>query len=139
MGPLPLLAYLLFPGFALLLQCSLVWPLLLLAAGHALFLWCMRENDFFSTVVRIQRDRDHRLCQSGPYAFVRHPGYVGFCLSSAGLALLLPTWPVVASQMAAVAVLVLRTVWEDATLHAELEGYPDYTKRVKYCLVPLVF
>jgi hypothetical protein len=139
MGPVPFLSYCVFPGLPLLVECGLVWPLLLLVAGHALFFWCTRENDFFSTVVRIQSDRNHRVCQTGPYSIVRHPGYVGFCLLSAGLALLLPAWPVIVSQVAAVALLVVRTAWEDATLHAELEGYAEYAQLVRFRLLPFVF
>jgi protein-S-isoprenylcysteine O-methyltransferase Ste14 len=139
MGPVPFLSYCLFPGLPWLFECWLVWPLLLLGAGQALFFWCTRENNFFSTVVRIQSDRNHRVCRTGPYSIVRHPGYVGFCLSSVGMALLLPTWPVVVSQVAAVGLLVVRTAWEDATLHAELEGYAEYAQSVRFRLLPYVF
>jgi protein-S-isoprenylcysteine O-methyltransferase Ste14 len=47
--------------------------------ASAWILWAMRVNKFFSAVVRIQKDRGHQVVSSGPYAFVRHPGYTGMC------------------------------------------------------------
>lgn len=43
------------------------------AAG--LIVWATAVNRFFSTVVRIQTERDHLLVREGPYRFVRHAGY----------------------------------------------------------------
>src|SRR5215470_7512216 len=51
--------------------------LALFLSGYALALWAMRVNAFFSTMVRIQRERGHRVIDRGPYRFVRHPGYAG--------------------------------------------------------------
>ncbi len=59
------------------------------ALGSGLFSWAMITNAFFSTAVRIQTDRGHQVCSSGPYRFVRHPGYVGACLQSLAMPLLL--------------------------------------------------
>src|SRR5690349_5235772 len=48
-----------------------------LAAGLGMFYRAMRENRFFSAVVRLQSDRGHRVIDTGPYSIVRHPGYAG--------------------------------------------------------------
>jgi protein-S-isoprenylcysteine O-methyltransferase Ste14 len=48
--------------------------------GSALEMWAIISNRFFSSEVRIQFDRGHTVCSSGPYRFVRHPGYVGIIL-----------------------------------------------------------
>lgn len=45
--------------------------------GYALGSWALIENRFFSGVVRIQTDRGHHVVTTGPYRFVRHPGYAG--------------------------------------------------------------
>jgi hypothetical protein len=51
----------------------------LFAAGYGFALWAMRANPFFSTFIRIQSERGHSAVSSGPYAWVRHPGYAGIC------------------------------------------------------------
>jgi len=37
-----------------------------------------RWFDYFSSVVHIQTDRGHTVCQESPYLYVRHPGYMEF-------------------------------------------------------------
>ncbi|MBV9202298.1 MAG: hypothetical protein JOY83_21715, partial [Alphaproteobacteria bacterium] len=51
--------------------------IIVFAAGLSLFLWAMYVNRFFSSVVRIQQERGHRVVTGGPYRWVRHPGYAG--------------------------------------------------------------
>lgn len=104
--------------------------------GMALSIWAMASNRFFSPVVRIQHDRGHHLIDSGPYRFLRHPGYTGVILGSlsGGLALgsgwsLIPLVPFVL-------LFVRRTVIEDRFLHQGLMGYAGYAGQVRHRLVP---
>jgi protein-S-isoprenylcysteine O-methyltransferase Ste14 len=55
--------------------------LVLIFAGSMLGTWAMIANRFFSSHVRIQTERGHTVVSSGPYRFVRHPGYSGIILS----------------------------------------------------------
>ncbi len=104
--------------------------------AYALIGWSMACNPFFETLVRIQHERGHVTVTSGPYAYVRHPGYVGIVL------FLLSTPPVLRSPWAVApallggTVLVVRTALEDRFLQANLAGYADYARRVRYRLVP---
>lgn len=108
-----------------------------LAVG--LIAWAMRSNTFFSAVVRIQKDRGQTVVSSGPYRFIRHPGYTGFSAFTLVTPLILNSrWAFVPAP-ATVAVTVLRTVLEDRTLQNELDGYAGYAQRVKYRLVPIVW
>ena len=101
----------------------------------ALMVWAMKVNPFFSAIVRIQTDRGHRVVTTGPYRFVRHPGYAAGLLMNLGLPLLLGSlWALIPSSVASLD-LIIRTVPEDRFLHRELEGYADYAKRVKWKLV----
>jgi protein-S-isoprenylcysteine O-methyltransferase Ste14 len=106
------------------------------AVGLGLTSWAMITNAYFSTAVRIQSERGHTVCRSGPYRFVRHPGYVGFVLQSLSLPVLLGSlWALIPGVIAAL-LMGLRTFLEDRTLQAELPGYPDYIKEVRYRLIP---
>jgi protein-S-isoprenylcysteine O-methyltransferase Ste14 len=108
----------------------------LLAAGIALGAWPQAVNRFFEPGVRLQREREQSVITTGPYAFVRHPGYLAALLTFAGIPLALASWWALLPAVWASAVLILRTRWEDALLHAELQGYADYAARVRYRLVP---
>jgi protein-S-isoprenylcysteine O-methyltransferase Ste14 len=106
------------------------------AAGLALFGWAMITNAFFSTVVRIQEERGQTVCRDGPYHFVRHPGYTGTLLQSAGAPLLLGSWWAVLAAIAATGFMIIRTSLEDRTLRAELAGYSEFANEVRYRLLP---
>ena len=113
--------------------------ILLVAAGFAFGAWALAENRFFSTLVRIQTDRGHTVCDRGPYRIVRHPGYAGSLLATAGIVLALGSaWTLVPAGGALV-VAVTRTALEDRTLHDELPGYREYASRVRYRLLPGIY
>lgn len=112
-----------------------VGAILLLAAG-GLSGWAMIANAYFSTAVRIQTDRGHTVCNTGPYSYIRHPGYLGFILQSTAIPVLLGSlWSFIPGILAA-ALIVIRTALEDRTLQAELPGYQSYSRDVRYRLVP---
>ena len=111
----------------------------LISLGYAFAAWAIAENRFFSSVVRIQTDRGHVVCDSGPYRSVRHPGYAGNIVALFGIVLALGSiWTLIPSAVALV-IAVIRTALEDQTLQAELPGYPDYTQRVRYRLIPAIY
>jgi protein-S-isoprenylcysteine O-methyltransferase Ste14 len=113
--------------------------LAMLAARYAVSLWAARSNPFFSTVVRIQRERGHHVVDRGPYAVVRHPGYAGPIIGHLFLPPALGSlWGLVPTALG-IAFLVLRTAYEERRLAAELQGYRDYMQRVRWRLVPLLW
>ncbi len=112
---------------------------ILLAVGITLGTWAQAVNRFFEPGVRLQRERGQHVISNGPYAYVRHPGYVSAILVFAGLALALGSWWALIPAAWASGVLILRTSWEDALLKAELEGYADYAGRVRFRLLPGVW
>ncbi len=109
------------------------------AACLALGGWAMITNAYFSTAVRIQTDRGHQVCTSGPYHYVRHPGYLGFGLQSLAIAILLGSLWALIPAFIATGLIVIRTIYEDRMLMAELPGYPEYAEEVKYRLLPWVW
>ncbi len=107
----------------------------LLSLGYAFAAWALIENRFFSSVVRIQVERGHVVCDSGPYRIVRHPGYAGSILALLGIVLALSsTWTLIPAAVALI-IAVIRTVLEDQTLQDELPGYRDYARCVRYRLI----
>ena len=123
-------------GFPLWL---IVTGFILISLGYAFAAWALIENRFFSGLVRIQTDRGHVVCDSGPYRFVRHPGYAGNTLALFGIVLALGSvWILIPAAVASI-ITVIRTVLEDQTLQEELPGFRDYTRRVPYRLIPGVY
>ncbi len=113
--------------------------IVLIALGYAFAAWALAENRFFSSMVRIQTDREHVVCDSGPYRVVRHPGYAGSLLATTGLVLALGSaWTLIPVGVAMV-IAVIRTELEDRTLQEELPGYQEYKSRVRYRLFPGVY
>jgi protein-S-isoprenylcysteine O-methyltransferase Ste14 len=106
------------------------------SAGMALSVCAMVNNRFFSPVVRIQHERGHTLVTSGPYRFVRHPGYVGAILASACGGVALGSWWSLVPLVPFAVLFLRRTAVEDRMLRADLDGYAGYAERVRYRLVP---
>src|SRR5580704_8958109 len=110
------------------------------AAGYALALWAMVVNRFFSSVVRIQTDRGQHVVDTGPYAVIRHPGYL------AGIVIIVASGIALGSWLAALMIIVgslpflmYRAITEDRVLQAELPGYRDYAARVRWRVLPGVW
>ena len=113
-----------------------ILALALILGGYALGSYALIENRFFSGVVRIQTERGHQVVSSGPYRWIRHPGYAGALLTYAGTPLLLDsTWACIPTLVIMV-LIVIRTALEDGFLQEALEGYRDYARRVRYRLFP---
>lgn len=104
--------------------------------GYALGTWALMANRFFSGVVRIQTDRGHQVVTTGPYRFIRHPGYAGVLWTYFALPLFLDSLWAFIPAVLTLAASILRTALEDTTLQAELPGYKEYAQRTKYRLFP---
>ena len=112
---------------------------ILLLIGQILFLTARSQNKFFSTVVRIQKDRGHVVCDTGLYKIVRHPGYSGMIISLMGLPLITTSIWIIIHTAVAIILLLIRTSLEDETLKNELDGYVEYTRKTRNKLIPLVW
>lgn len=121
------------PGVAWLLGLAIYTP------GWTLAIWSMIVNPFFEKTVRIQADHGHRVIDTGPYAYIRHPGYVGFAGWIISTPLLLGSTGAFVPALIAVGSLVIRTALEDRMLLEELPGYAEYATRVRYRLIPGVW
>lgn len=116
------------------------------AAGALALVWTyyvfwqvFRANSFAAPVVKIQRERGHRIVTGGPYAIVRHPMYAGAIGLVLGTPLLLGSWIGLALGFIMIGAFAYRAVREEATLAAQFPEYVDYAARVRYRLIPLVW
>lgn len=112
---------------------------LLMILGFIVMTWAMIANRHFEPSVRIQESRGHQVISSGPYRYVRHPGYVGVILQFLALPIAVGTWTAFIPGAIAIVVFVIRTALEDRTLREELPGYAEYAARTRYRLIPGVW
>ncbi len=98
--------------------------------------WVMRENTYLSQVVKIDEDRGHQVVTTGPYALVRHPMYTVVIVLLFAIPVALGSRFALILAAFLTLLLLIRTYFEDRTLHAELEGYPEYAKQTRYRLIP---
>lgn len=113
--------------------------IVLLVVSSVLINWAMIVNPYFEPTVRIQEERAHRVIASGPYAIVRHPGYLSGILWLASVPLILGSLYSFVPFGLYTALMSLRTYLEDKTLQDELEGYKEYAEKVRYRLFPLIW
>jgi protein-S-isoprenylcysteine O-methyltransferase Ste14 len=98
--------------------------------------WVMRENTYLSQVVNIDKARGHKVVTTGPYALVRHPMYTIVIVLLFAVPVALGSRYALILSVFLTLLLLIRTYFEDRTLHEELEGYPEYTKQTRYRLIP---
>jgi len=108
-------------------------------SGQTIFLVARKENKFFSTVMRIQKERGHTVCESGIYRVIRHPGYLGTIISTIGIPLILCSLWSIIPIFVSIVLLCIRTILEDNTLKIELDGYTEYIKKTPYRLIPWIW
>jgi protein-S-isoprenylcysteine O-methyltransferase Ste14 len=104
--------------------------------GNSLAGWAINSNPFFSAESRLQADRAQKVSSTGPYRFIRHPAYSAAFLLWITTGLMLESWWAVIPGFLAGLMMVIRTVYEDRMLQAELPGYAEYAAQVRYRLLP---
>jgi protein-S-isoprenylcysteine O-methyltransferase Ste14 len=100
------------------------------------FFIVLRENTFLSRVVEIQEDKGHHVITTGPYRLVRHPMYVGVITLFFAIPLALGSLYGLLPGVGLAIAIIIRTYLEDKTLHKELPGYPEYSRKTRYRLLP---
>ncbi len=123
-------------GWSSLSRGFLVPGLIVTVLGNAFAQWAILSNRHFEKTVRIQSDRDHHVVTTGPYRFVRHPGYLGIIAFSIAFPFIVGSaWALIPAGITALT-MVVRTALEDKTLRRELKGYLDYSQKTRYRLFP---
>lgn len=113
--------------------------LLLFAGGWWILTLAMLDNPFAVSVVRLQEERGQTVIDSGVYGLVRHPMYAGTIPLLVGMSLWLESYAAAVLAIMPVSALVLRIRIEEELLRRELKGYEEYTKKVRYRLIPFLW
>lgn len=112
--------------------------MLLMVLTCFLSIWPVMENRNFESSVRIQEDRGQTVCSSGPYSYVRHPGYSAILLWSISISMIFGGLAGIIAILI-ILTIVIRTYFEDQMLQEKLSGYVEYSKKVKYRLIPYIW
>lgn len=140
LGLLPFLASFILPGFDVRFGWSRVPPslavtgLALVLAGYLMVLYVFKTNSFASRVVEVEKEQ--RVITTGPYALVRHPMYTALILFYGATPLALGSYWALFLSVLIIPILVFRIKDEEKELSANLDGYRDYARKVKYRLIP---
>jgi len=116
-----------------------LWTYLALAGmlgGLAIRTWAVYTlKQYFTWHIRVQSDQ--RVISTGPYAFVRHPGYVGAFLSYTASAIFLHTWITWGISIAVLGAAFCRRIRheEDQLINTLGQDYQAYCKTVP-CFFP---
>lgn len=101
--------------------------LVLTAGGYGMFIWSVVARGKYA--VSWQMPADQRLVTWGPYAFVRHPSYLGYFLMFSGLFLLWPNPLTVLSLVAIPSYYRLTFDEEEFLVQHFRQEYVEYRKR----------
>lgn len=109
----------------------------ILLISYALYCEVMRENAYLSRTIEVQNGQ--KVVDTGLYGIVRHPMYAVTIWLFLAIPVLLGSLYALLCFLPYIPVIVVRILNEEKLLSAELEGYAEYKKRVKYRLLPLIW
>jgi len=109
----------------------------LVLAGLLLAEVVIIQNNYAAATITVEADQP--VVDTGLYGVVRHPMYVGALIMMAGMPLALGSYWGLLAMIPGVLVFLARITDEEKALHQELDGYDEYTEKVRYRLVPGVW
>lgn len=109
----------------------------LFLVGYALYAEVMRENAYLSRTVKVEEGQT--VISTGLYGVVRHPMYMASVLMFLSLPLILGSWYALILFAVYPILMVVRIRGEETLLTAELKGYAEYKRKVKYRMIPFIW
>jgi protein-S-isoprenylcysteine O-methyltransferase Ste14 len=110
---------------------------ILLMFGYGICFRVIRENRFAFRTVEVEQGQT--VINSGLYAIVRHPMYLGVLIMCLSLPLALGSYWAMIPALFIIPVLVARIRNEESVLGRELKGYGEYMQKTKYRIIPGVW
>jgi protein-S-isoprenylcysteine O-methyltransferase Ste14 len=109
----------------------------LVAAGFVFVFWVLKVNSFAGRTITI--DAGQKVISTGPYAWVRHPMYLGAVVLWSFTPIALGSWVALPAFVLLIPFYVIRLLNEEKVLRAELPGYSDYCVKTRYHLIPFLW
>lgn len=117
------------------------WTVLLAAViflfGYGMFAEVMRENAYLSRIIEVQEGQ--KVVSDGLYGIIRHPMYTATVFMFLAMPIILGSWISFAIICVYPFIIGGRIKNEEKVLFEGLEGYVEYTKKIKYRLIPFVW
>lgn len=109
----------------------------LFLVGYALYAEVMRENAYLSRTVKVEEGQT--VISTGLYGIVRHPMYLASVLMFLSIPLVMGSWYALIPFAFYPVLMVVRILDEEKLLTAELSGYEEYKRKVKYRMIPFIW
>lgn len=109
----------------------------LVLLGYVFIFLVFKENSYASTVIQV--DKEQQVIQTGPYATVRHPMYLGLLIMQLFTPLALGSYPALIFALLFIPTLIFRIRKEEEVLLRDLPGYRDYYTKTPYRLIPSIW
>ena len=105
--------------------------------SYALYAEVMKENSYLSRTIEVHEGQ--KTIEDGLYGIVRHPMYFATVLMFLSIPVILGSLLGFLIFLAYPFIIAKRIKNEEKLLSAQLEGYEQYTKKVKYRLFPFIW
>ena len=105
--------------------------------GYGLYAEVMRENAYLSRTVKVEEGQT--VISTGLYGIVRHPMYLASVLMFLSIPLVMGSWYALIPFAFYPLLMVVRILDEEKLLTAELSGYEEYKRKVKFRLIPFIW
>lgn len=130
----PVLEYTFYPRFNFAVTGAGIALTVFGTGLRAWGIWTLGE--YFTGHIEIKDN--HKLVESGPYKFIRHPAYSGNIMQALGFPLILNAYLSLSISAILIILFLFRMKLEENILIQEVKGYSDYLKRTDR-LIPKIW
>lgn len=109
----------------------------LVAVGLVLAQLVVIQNSYAAATITVEAGQ--QLVSTGLYGIVRHPMYSGTLIMMIGMPPALGSFWGLVALLPGIPILASRILDEESMLTEQLDGYREYTQKVRYRLVPYVW